>query len=210
MNAIIFDLDGTLWDTSSIVVDKWNEVLSKKCPKLHMTKEIMACLMGKNKAQFIEDFFVDVEKDTAEELINEIFALEQQYLIKHGGDMYDGVISTLKMLKENYKLMLVSNCQSGYLEAFKNFYNASEWFCDFECAGNTGMSKAQNIQLVIERNNIQNAVYVGDTKSDELAAKEAGIPFIFASYGFGKADDDDAIINSFEEIICVAEQIFEQ
>lgn len=207
MKAIIFDLDGTLWDTSDIVVDKWNEVLSKKCNSLKMTKEIMASLMGKNKLQFIDDFFVGVEKQKAEELINEIFALEQQYLRKHGGNVYDGVWETLKVLKKNYKLMIVSNCQVGYLEAFRTCYNADEIFCDFECAGNTGLSKGENIKLVLKRKGVKKAIFVGDTKSDEIAAKEAGIPFVFASYGFGEADNFDATINSFSEIKQIANEL---
>ncbi len=206
MKAIIFDLDGTLWDTSDIVVDKWNEVLSKKCNSLKMTKEIMASLMGKNKLQFIDDFFVGVEKQKAEELINEIFALEQQHLKKYGGNMYEGVLKTLKMLKKNYKLMIVSNCQVGYLEAFRTCYNANEIFCDFECAGNTGLSKGENIKLVLKRKGVKKAIFVGDTKSDEIAAKEAGIPFVFASYGFGEADNFDATINSFAEIKRIANE----
>jgi len=207
MKAIIFDLDGTLWDTSDIVVDKWNEVLSKKCNSLKMTKEIMASLMGKNKLQFIDDFFVGVEKQKAEELINEIFALEQQHLKKYGGNMYEGVLKTLKMLKKNYKLMIVSNCQVGYLEAFRTCYNANEIFCDFECAGNTGLSKGENIKLVLKRKGVKKAIFVGDTKSDEIAAKEAGIPFVFASYGFGEADNFDATINSFAEIKRIANEL---
>lgn len=207
MKAIIFDLDGTLWDTSDIVVDKWNEVLSKKCNSLKMTKEIMASLMGKNKLQFIDDFFVGVEKQKAEELINEIFALEQQHLKKYGGNMYEGVLKTLKMLKKNYKLMIVSNCQVGYLEAFRTCYDADEIFCDFECAGNTGLSKGENIKLVLKRKGVKKAIFVGDTKSDEIAAKEAGIPFVFASYGFGEADNFDATINSFTEIKRIANEL---
>lgn len=46
----------------------------------------------------------------------------------------------------------------------------------------------------MERNHIKKAVYVGDTQGDMLAAKFAGIPFVFASYGFGKPEAYDYII----------------
>ncbi|MBQ8859758.1 MAG: HAD family hydrolase [Ruminococcus sp.] len=205
MNAIIFDLDGTLWDTSDVVVRIWNEVLSVKCPKLKMTKEIMASLMGKNKAQFMDDFFVGVEKDEAEKLISEIFLHEQEYLIQHGAKMYDGVIETLNILKKKYKLAIVSNCQSGYLNAFLTHYSLKEILTDFECAGSSPLSKGDNIKLVLKRNNIDNAIFVGDTKSDEVASFEAGVPFVYASYGFGEVDNYNAKISSFEEIYTVAE-----
>ena len=207
MKAIIFDLDGTLWDTSDTVVRIWNEVLSEKCPSLKMTKEIMSSLMGKNKAQFMDDFFVGVEKDEAERLISEIFAHEQEYLIEHGANMYDGVIDTLNELKEDYDLAIVSNCQSGYLNAFLTHYKLNELMTDYECAGSSPLSKGENIELVVKRNGFEKAIYVGDTKSDESAAKEAGLPFVYASYGFGAADEYIDVINSFEEIKRVAEKL---
>lgn len=207
MNAIIFDLDGTLWDTSDTVVRIWNEVLAEKCPKLHMTKEIMASLMGKNKAQFMDDFFVGVEKDEAEKLISEIFSHEQEYLIKHGANMYDGVIDTLYELKDEFALAIVSNCQSGYLDAFLNHYRLKEVLADYECAGSSPLSKGENIKLVVNRNGFEKAFYVGDTKSDENAAREAGLPFVYASYGFGEVDEYDAKIESFPEVISVSKNI---
>lgn len=200
MKAIIFDLDGTLWDTSDTVVRIWNEVLSVKCPKLHMTKEIMASLMGKNKAQFMDDFFVGIEKSDAETLISEIFAHEQEYLIEHGANMYDGVIETLNELKNDYAIAIVSNCQSGYLNAFLTHYKLKDTLTDFECAGSSPLSKGENIKLVVQRNGFEKAIYVGDTKSDETAARKAQLPFVYASYGFGDVDSYDAIINSFIEI----------
>lgn len=209
MNAIIFDLDGTLWDTSDTVVRIWNEVLSKKCPKLKMTKEIMSSLMGKNKAQFMDDFFVEIEKGEAEKLISEIFSHEQEYLIEHGALMYEGVIETLNVLEKNYKLAIVSNCQSGYLEAFLTHYKLKNLIEDYECAGSSPLSKGENIRLVLQRNNIEKAIFVGDTKSDEVAAEDARLPFVYAAYGFGVVDNYDGIINSFEEIKTVAKGLLE-
>ena len=45
------------------------------------------------------------------------------------------------------------------------------------------------------------AVYVGDTKGDADACKEADIPFIFASYGFGDVPDALQTIDSFPELL---------
>ena len=207
MKTIIFDLDGTLWDTSDTVVRIWNEVLSVKCPKLKMSKEIMSSLMGKNKAQFTDEFFVGVEKDEAESLINEIFRSEQEYLIEHGANMYDGVIETLNELKKDYALAIVSNCQTGYMNAFLTHYQLKCMFTDTECAGSSPLSKGENIKLLANRNGFEKAIYVGDTKSDENASKEAGLPFVYASYGFGEVENYVAKITSFKEIKEVAKKI---
>ncbi len=207
MKAIIFDLDGTLWDTSDTVVEIWNAVLSEKCPRLKMTKEIMSSMMGKNKAGFIDDFFIGIEKSTAEQLIEEIFAREQKHIRQHGAKLYDNVIETLKILKQKYEIAIVSNCQSGYLNSFLEYYNLKELLTDYECAGSSPLSKGENIELVIKRNGFEKAIYVGDTKSDENAAREAGVPFVYASYGFGEVESYDCVINSFEEIKVAAENL---
>ena len=68
------------------------------------------------------------------------------------------------------------------------------------------MDKGQNISLLMERNGIKSAVYVGDTEGDEKAARFAGIPFIWASYGFGKAKKPDGVIDDICELktVCKA------
>lgn len=207
MKTIIFDLDGTLWDTSDIVVDIWNKVLSVKCPQLKMTKAIMASMMGKNKAQFVDEFFVGMSKVEAENLISEIFTKEQEYLKENGANMFEGVMDTLTELQKEYQLMIVSNCQVGYLEAFLSYYKLKEVFCDYECAGSSNLPKGENIRLVMDRNNVDKAIFVGDTKSDEEAAKAAELPFVYASYGFGEVEGYDEKIDNFREIIEVAKKI---
>ena len=79
--------------------------------------------------------------------------------------------------------------------------DTSKYFTDIECYGNTDLSKGENNKLVIERNNLKNAVYVGDTQGDADSAEFAGIPFVFASYGFGSVKKYDYIINKFSDIL---------
>lgn len=50
-------------------------------------------------------------------------------------------------------------------------------------------------------NHLQNCVYVGDTKGDCEAAKAAGIPFIFAAYGFGNVGTFDKEIGDVRELL---------
>ena len=53
----------------------------------------------------------------------------------------------------------------------------------------------------MERNGIKEAVYVGDTQGDANACKEAGIPMIFAAYGFGQVEEEHVAIQSFGELL---------
>ena len=54
----------------------------------------------------------------------------------------------------------------------------------------------------MERNCLKNPVYVGDTQGDYEACQKAGVPFIFAEYGFGATKDNNYYgkISSFMEL----------
>ena len=113
-------------------------------------------------------------------------------------------------LKENYRLLIVSNCQAGYIEAFLDYYQFHDLVEDIECFGNNNKPKAENIALICERNNVakEDAVYVGDIQGDYDAATGAGIGFIHAAYGFGTIDADVKKISEFAELPEVVKQVF--
>lgn len=80
-------------------------------------------------------------------------------------------------------------------------------FDDIECWGNNLLSKGENNKLIMKRNRVTRAVYVGDTAGDEESARVAGIPFIFAKYGFGAAKAPDYILDAFSNLPELMEQI---
>ena len=49
----------------------------------------------------------------------------------------------------------------------------------------------------MERNRIPSAAYVGDTQGDLEAARLAGIPFVWAAYGFGNPEAWEARLEAF-------------
>lgn len=202
MDSIIFDLDGTLWDSTDVVVIAMNGVLTRyKEIKNELTKNDLKGIMGLQVKEAGRKLFPDVNEDTQQKILKECCDVECVHLAKKGGMLYDKLEEVLKILSKKYKLLIVSNCQSGYIEAFYEYHKLHKYFVDFENPGRTGLSKGENIKLVIERNNLINPVYVGDTESDHKAARFAGIPFIYASYGFGQVSDYDYVIHSFSELL---------
>ena len=197
--AVIFDLDGTLWDSSVQVIEAWNSII-KKYPetKAVVTPEKMATYMGKVLEEISAMLFEDISKDRGLEIMTECSDYELEYLKDHSGVPYEDLEETLKALP--YPLFIVSNCQRGYIETFLECCGLGKYFKDFECSGNTGNPKGENILEIIRRNDIKNAVYVGDTQGDCNASQVAGIPFIFAEYGFGNADRFDRKIKSIKEL----------
>ena len=206
--GIIFDMDGTLWDSASGVAKSWTRVVNQEYDKERVitTKDIQN-VMGKTMDKIAEILFPELEEKARLELINHCGQDENEYLREHGGVLYPDLEETLKALKEKYHLYIVSNCQSGYIEAFLEHYGFGHYFEDIECYGNTLFQKGKNIRLVVDRNELTDAIYVGDIQGDYDATMEAGINFVHAAYGFGTIAQETAKIHCFAELPKVAEEI---
>lgn len=190
-DSIIFDLDGTLWDSTKEVAIAWNEVKSRY-PEVtdEITADRLKGLFGLLLDEIAVRLFDSVPREKALELIVECCDYENEYLVKHGADLYPGIEELIEELYKKYKLAIVSNCQDGYIQSFFSVYPQLEkLFIDYEYPGRSGKAKADNIRLVIERNGLNNPLYVGDTQGDANAARTAGIPFVYARYGFGQVEE---------------------
>lgn len=201
-DAMIFDLDGTLWDSTERVVEAWAEVLKGyKEVKIEITKELLEGIFGTQHNLIGKKLFPDVDESLVDEMMHKCYTEENNLIRKNGGYLYDNLEEVLGKLSETIPLYIVSNCQEGYIEAFLEFHKLGKYFKDFECSGNTGMSKDKNIKLIMERNNLISPAYVGDTMGDYTAAKANNLPFIFAKYGFGTVETPDYIIDEFKDLI---------
>ncbi|MCT2535495.1 HAD family hydrolase [Aquibacillus koreensis] len=202
MDSIIFDLDGTLWDSRNTIVNAWNKVVSReKQLETPITTDDLKQVMGLPYDEVGRRLLPDLEQDKQQKVLNACCEMENEYLRRYGGDLYETVEESLKLLFEKYQLYIVSNCQDGYIEAFYTYHKLEKYFQDYENPGRTGLSKAENIKLVMERNALSDPIYVGDTKGDQQAAKEVGIPFVYASYGFGKVNRCDLVIHKFDQLL---------
>lgn len=204
IDSIIFDMDGTLWNSTPEVALAFNKVLREKHPEVTevVTEERLQELFGLPLDVIAVKLFKSVPEEQAVKIIDECCKYECEYLAEHGATLYEGLEETLAALSKCYKLLIVSNCQDGYIQCFfKAYPHLHQYFIDYEYPGRSGKLKADNIRMVIERNQLKNPIYVGDTLGDAKAAKEAGVPFIFARYGFGKVTDYDGVIDSLPELV---------
>jgi len=144
--------------------------------------------------------FTKLSKPEYLELIQKCTDNEHEFLHKIPGKLFSGVRETLLALKEQYPLYIVSNCEAGYIETFLEATGLGDCFLDHECPGSSGKYKAENIRLIVERNTISHPVYIGDTDGDAQACQEAGVPFIFAGFGFGETTHYAAKIDTFSQI----------
>lgn len=206
--GIIFDLDGTLWDSAQAVVDSWNVVIDQT-EDFHkrITVEDMESLMGKTMDDIAFTYFDTVSRERALEILQACMDYENEYLEKVGGILYPQLEEVLADLSKDYFLAIVSNCQSGYIEAFLKYHKLEKYFDDFECFGNTKQEKDANISTVVKRNGLSKAVYVGDVLGDYRSTKKAGLPFIWAQYGFGDVPQAQYRIQSLKQLRDVASEV---
>lgn len=200
-DGILFDLDGTLWNSTGAVAQSWTlglEQLGIQRPPI--TREELFPCMGLLLPDIVERLIPGLDPETIERVISHCCRVENDYLARHGAPLYPGVEEALAALSETYPLFVVSNCEKGYIEAFFAGTGMGKYFTDFESAGNTGLTKAENIALVVKRHDLKKPVYVGDTALDRKSSGEAGVPFIHAAYGFGSVEDDVPAIRALEEL----------
>ena len=209
--GIIFDVDGTLWDSAKPVAESWTLMLERRYPELDriITPDDMYRNMGKTMDAIGADLFPGLAPDKRDEVMDACMRYENEYLADHPGVTYPNMKETLAALSREYGLYIVSNCQEGYIEALMAACGIASYISDTECIGATGRPKGDNIRLVMERNGLEKCLYVGDTAMDQEAAGKAGIPFVFASYGFGQASGADAVIGSLVELPQAVKEILE-
>ena len=199
--GIIFDMDGTLWDSSENVAISWTEKvreLGYDFPDI--TQQDVMSVMGLTMDRIADILFGSLPREERMELLNSCCDNEQKYLLKHGGVLYPDLEKTLICLKKKYHLYIVSNCQSGYIETFLEHYGFGKHFDDIECYGNNLKGKGDNIALIVSRNGLDKAWYVGDIQGDYDSTMEAGIDFIHSAYGFGTIDHPVPELERFSDL----------
>lgn len=207
--GVLFDLDGTLWDSSQEVAQSWVQTL-ESCPDITRKPTVaeIQSVMGKVTEEIADILFAEVPPARRMEVIVQCLMEENAYLGRYGGKIFPGLVEMLKELKRRkYHLSIVSNCQVGYIETFLEYYGLEEYMDDFESYGGTGRPKGENIRLVIERNQLDRAVYVGDTKGDYEAAKLAGVPFIHTRTGYGSLEEETPVVWELGQVPDMAEKI---
>ena len=198
--GLIFDMDGTLWDSSENVAASWTEELRELGYDKTVTQTDIMGVMGLTMDKLADIIFSEYPKELRVELLDKCGDNEISYLREHGGVLYPELEETFVRLKKKYHLYIVSNCQKGYIEAFLDYYGFWKYFDDIECYGNNLLEKGDNIALIAGRNGLDKAYYVGDIQGDYDATMKAGLDFIHAAYGFGTITQTVPELEKFSDL----------
>ena len=201
--SIILDIDGTLWDSRALVAEGYNIQLKEEgLEHLCVTAEELKPLFGKVLEEIADILFVSIPVPERYALMARCMHRENQHMHEDPCRIgYPGIRDTVEKLSEKYRLFIVSNSECGYPELCMEKLGLTPYIEGHLCYGDTGTSKGKTIRTLIEKHNIGSCIYVGDTQGDYEATLEAGVPFIWATYGFGTPEGYTAKISSFEELL---------
>lgn len=187
-DSLIFDMDGTLWDGIDTYVESWNRGLLECNVNKTIERDALASMVGWERRKVLENVLPEHDVESQERIHESIKKYLPESLKEKGGSLYEGVKEGLKQLSTKYKLFIVSNCSEGLIQLFMQWADISNYITDEVAHGINSMPKHHNINLLIEKYNLKNPVYVGDTAGDGEQSELANIPFVFVSYGFGVAE----------------------
>ena len=202
MKSLIFDIDGTLWDSRALVAEGYNIQLNAEgYPQLCVDAEVLRPLFGKTMTEIADVILASVPAQERYGLMERCMDTENKYLAENECKIgYLGVKETLEALKKDYRLFIVSNAQCGYPELCMQKLDIQSLFEGHLCFGDTGTEKGQTILTLMRRHNITDALYIGDTQGDYEATLVAGIPFVWCAFGFGNPEGYAARLDDFRQL----------
>lgn len=208
-SAIIFDMDGTLFQTNLILEPALeatfellrNEQLWTGATPIEKYREIMGVPLPVVWETLCPEHSLEIRNRS-----NEWFQAQLIEQITNGkGALYEGVEETLQTLHKDYPLYIASNGQKAYLKAIVEKYKLHRFIrgtysIDLIASGN----KSELVQFVKEQNSILNGFVVGDRSSDIQAAKDNQLTSIGVRFDFSQEDElkvADYVIDSFKAIL---------
>lgn len=191
-DVILFDLDGTLTDSSPGIINSIIYALDKYGISVEDTAILRKFLGPPLHESFKEYFGFDDEK--AMEAVN----YYREYFSTKGlleNRVYDGIPELLKNLADNGKRLIVATSKpQQFTDRIMQHFDLEKYF-EFVAGSNmdgTRSKKAEVIEYALNKCRItdrSNVVMVGDRKHDIIGAKAVGIDSIGVEYGYGDYDE---------------------
>jgi phosphoglycolate phosphatase len=199
-DALIFDLDGTLWDAAVASTYGWNLALQELGLPHQVTVDGIRSVSGMPFRSCVEMLLPELHPASAG-LLDTLEAKERVGIETIAGELYEGVAEGLETLAAVYPLFVVSNCPDWYLEEFFRFSGLGRHFSGYDCHGMSRSGKADMLMQMVRSRGLSGPIYVGDTQGDRDAAEAAGVDFALAGYGFGASEGVGLVFSSFGELV---------
>ena len=189
-DAVIFDIDGTLTNSTRAIIRSWNRYLENSgYPHRLLDEELAGSLMGKTMDDWAVAVLPGLPLEEARRMTEEMEEAENEEIRTSGTDLYPYIRETFEHLSKEYDLFILSNCGKGYIEAVMAYAGIEACVKGHLCYGDNLLDKPDNLRKMINDYALKHPVYVGDTARDKECCEIANVPFIFVSWGFGDVPD---------------------
>ena len=215
--ALIFDMDGTLFQTDRILElsldDTFNYLRTQgkwegETP-IEKYREIMGVPWPKVWETVLPDHSIDVREQT------DVYFLESliENINNSKGALYPNVKEVFSYLtKNNWSVFIASNGLKEYLNAIVRYYHLDNWVTEtFSIQQIKSLNKSDLVHDIVKKYGITNAAVVGDRLSDIKAAKDNGLVAIGCNFDFAQEDElakADFVIDDLIELKEVLAKLF--
>jgi phosphoglycolate phosphatase len=182
---IIFDLDGTLFQTQYCDINAVNRLFDE-LGLIRPNENDITHGIGKKTGDFLRGL-LPTEIELNMNKVRQRFRELEQQEVHENGILFPYVYTMLNQLVLNgHSLYICSNGSLEYIELVLQRTKIGEFFCEIHSAKEYD-SKADAVNSIIGKE--KRAVVIGDTNSDIEAANRNKIPSIAVTYGYGYKDD---------------------
>ena len=188
IKSIIFDMDGTLLDSSYALTCSVNFV-RESLGLEPLRKETLEYYINKPDQDMPMIFYGTREyQDQHREMFKEHYLKNANLYV----EPYDGVYELLNFLKSyGIKLSIATNAAEYFAKNMLDFAKILDYFSHIVGSNSVEKSKPNPdmINFICEKTDIpkKQTILIGDSIKDELAAKNASIDFLFANWGYGES-----------------------
>lgn len=180
---VIFDLDGTLYQTHlTTALATQKALLELGLPEV--SNDLITSLIGEKIESFCNKIAPNIDANIKAELVDRIRFYESEFISKEG-KLFDGIETMLYELNHmGYLLIICSNGSNEYVDKVLKSFGIAKLFTHIRCRDNY-KTKAEIISELLQEIEPWFAIVVGDRIYDIDAAKKNRIPSIAVTYGYG-------------------------
>ena len=203
-NNLIFDLDGTLFDSAPEILDCLKEIFHNN--NIKVNNNFDQSIIGPPLKDTLRSLVKEKDINKIDRLISDFIKLyDSKYCYKT--KLYKNVRETLEILKSEKRLFLITNKRLAPTKIMLESKNIVNFFENYFCVDANDPKKKDKTILIANTIaeldiNPSNTVYIGDTKGDFLASENNDIKFIYAGWGYGENIDSAFLhLNDISELV---------
>lgn len=199
--CIIFDMDGTLIDSSAAMTQSVNFVRASIGLE-PIDKSYLEYYINQPDQHLPKIFYNTLEYDPIhKELFKEHYLVSAPHMIS----LYPHVREMLEILHQKATLNIATNASDFFAKNMLGHLEILDFFTHVRGSNNVELPKPhpQMIEMIMQESSSTKAqtILVGDSIKDEMAAKRADVHFIFADWGYGKSETATVKVQNIQELL---------